>query len=164
MTSSPIVIAAAGLLAGISLGFLFGHQASPVGEARAQAGEAGEPEAGPAYMIVMGTVHDREAFGRGYAAKLPPLYARHGGEYLALTGSVETLEGETGFQSLVLSRWPDAESARAFWADPEYRALAEARQDNDWGDFHVVLVEGLPAPAIDSPMSRAAEADGDGGE
>ena len=66
---------------------------------------------------------------------------------LALSGEIETLEGETGFQSIVLSRWPDMQSARDFWEDPDYRALANARIDGEWGDFNVVLIPALPAPS-----------------
>jgi len=88
---------------------------------------AASPATGAAYMVVMGTVHDRASFGANYVAHLPPLYERHGGQYLALSGNLETLEGELGFRSVVLSVWPDAQSARDFWNDPEYRALAEAR-------------------------------------
>lgn len=152
--SRNLFVAAGAGIAGLSLGLVMGH-AAPASTAQASTAP-GEPAPAGAYMIVMGTVHDRPAFGAGYAAELPPLYARHGGEYLAVTGSVETLEGETGFQSLVLSRWPDADAARAFWADPEYRELAERRIENAWGDFHVVLVEALPAPAQETEMAREA--------
>ena len=42
------------------------------------------------------------------------------------------------------------QAARDFWASPEYEPLMRARIDNDWGDFDVLLVQGLPvAPPAD---------------
>ena len=100
----------------------------------------------PAYMIVLGTVHDRPAFMEGYAAKLPPLYETHGGHYIAIGGGsgIEVLEGDYTPPSYVISKWPNAEAARAFWTSPEYDVLRRARIDNGWGDFDVLLVTGLP--------------------
>jgi uncharacterized protein (DUF1330 family) len=136
-----LFIAAGAGIAGLSLGFVLGDAGAP-GQAQASALQA-QPDTG-AYMIVMGTVYDRPAFMSQYASQLGALYARHGGSYVAVTGDVETLEGDTPFESLVMSRWPDRDSARAFWNDPEYRALADLRIENEWGDFNVVLVDALP--------------------
>lgn len=126
--------------------------AAPAAAAAETPAEA-SPASGAAYMVVMGTVHDRANFGANYVAHLPPLYERHGGQYLALSGNLETLEGELGFRSVVLSVWPDAQSARDFWNDPEYRALAEARIEGGWGDFDVMLFDGLPGvvPVLGAP-------------
>jgi len=139
-----LFIAAGAGIAGLSLGLILGDGRAP-GAAEATSYQDAAPETG-AYMIVMGTVHDREAFMSGYASQLAPLYARHGGSYVAVTGDVETLEGDTPFESVVMSRWPDRESARAFWNDPDYRALADLRIENEWGDFNVVLIDALPQP------------------
>ncbi|MCC5997245.1 MAG: DUF1330 domain-containing protein [Oceanicaulis sp.] len=142
-----VLIAACAGLAGLSLGLVLGQgQLFAAGGSSANAANADAPApADGAYMIVMGTVHDRPAFFSGYMPGLPELYARHGGRYMAVTGDVETLEGGTGFQSIVLSRWPDMQSARDFWDDPDYRALADARIDGEWGDFNVVLIPALEA-------------------
>jgi uncharacterized protein (DUF1330 family) len=108
--------------------------------------DAKAPAAGPeVLLVVIGTVYDRPAFMQGYASKLPPLYAKYGGTYLAVSGKLEHLEGEPDFESLVISRWPSAAAAREFWNSPEYRALADARITNRWGDFKVVLVPALPS-------------------
>ena len=140
--SRSLFIAAGAGIAGLCLGLVIGDGADI---SRAQANEAAaEPETG-AYMIVMGTVYDRPAFMSQYASQLAPLYERHGGSYVAVTGEITTLEGDTPFESLVMSRWPDKESAEAFWDDPEYRALADLRIENSWGDFNVVVVPALPA-------------------
>lgn len=145
--SRSLFIAAGAGIAGLALGLILAGGA-PVGQAQADDHAQAAPQTG-AYMIVLGTVHDREAFMSRYASRLGPLYERHGGSYLAVTGEVETLEGDTPFESVVMSRWPDAESARAFWTDPDYRELADLRIENEWGDFNVVLIPALPQQAGD---------------
>lgn len=128
-----------GLCAGIGVAACVGL---PVQEAESQ---AAAPEA-PAYLIVLGEVLDRPAFMEGYAAKLPPLYEEHGGSYLALGGGpgVEVLEGDYAPPSYVVSKWPNMQAARNFWNSEEYDVLRRARIDNEWGDFDVLLVQGLP--------------------
>ncbi len=110
------------------------------------------PSGDPAvYMIVLGKVHDRPAFMAGYAAKLPPLYEKFGGEYVALSRELIVFEGEPGFESVVIARWPSEAAARAFWTSPEYEELIRARTENEWGDFTVVIVPALPAPVQRAP-------------
>jgi uncharacterized protein (DUF1330 family) len=128
-----------------SLLILFAACATPPKPAAAPETDAG------VYMIVMGTVTNREAFMRGYAAKLPPLYEKFGGAYVALSGDLTVLEGTPGFESLVISKWPSRAAAEAFWNSPEYRFLADQRIQNRWGDFKVVLIPALPAPVQRSP-------------
>jgi uncharacterized protein (DUF1330 family) len=99
----------------------------------------------PAYLVVVGEVRNPKAFAEGYVAKLPPIYAQYGGEYLAVGRNFELLEGEANFQSYVISKWPSMAAGRAFWNSEEYKALKDARIAGDWGRFDVVLMEGLPA-------------------
>lgn len=115
-----------------------------------------EARPNPAYMIVLGTVHEREAFMQGYVAKLPPLYDQYGGRYIAIGGDHEVLEGETSFKSHVMSQWTNADAARAFWNSPEYAALKHTRIKKGWGDFDVFLVEGLPQPKCEADMPENA--------
>lgn len=98
----------------------------------------------PAYLVVLGDVYDREAFLKGYAAKLGGLYEKYGGEYLAVGRNKEILENGNEFQSFVISKWPSMEAARAFWNDPEYEKLKAARIENGWSRFDVYLLEGTP--------------------
>ncbi len=143
-----LFIAAGAGIAGLSLGLILGDAGAT--SAAQASGMQDEAPATGAYMIVMGTVYDRQAFMSQYASQLAPLYERHGGSYVAVTGDVETLEGDTPFESVVMSRWPDRDSARAFWNDPDYRALADLRIQNEWGDFNVVLVDALPQRTEDA--------------
>jgi uncharacterized protein (DUF1330 family) len=115
----------------------------------------GPQEEQPAFLIVLGEVHDREAFLRNYAAKLPPLYEKYGGEYLAIGAGVVVLEGTHAPESFVIARWPSMEAAQAFWNSPEYDALRRARIEGEWGDFSVLLVPGLSTPRNDSPSLSA---------
>lgn len=130
---------ALGLCAGFALTLLSGV---PVSKAVAEE-ETPEP---PAYMIVLGEVFDRPAFMEGYAAKLAPIYDQFGGGYIAIGGGpgIEVLEGDYAPPSYVLSKWPNAQAAREFWASEEYDVLRRARIDNNWGEFNVLLIQGLP--------------------
>ena len=130
-----------GLCSGVGIAACVGL---PLQEAKSEA-VASEP---PAYMIVLGEVFDRPAFMEGYASKLGPLYAEHGGRYLALGGGpgIEVLEGDYAPPSYVLSTWPNAQAARDFWNSEAYDVLRRARIDNAWGEFDVLLIQGLPVP------------------
>ena len=106
----------------------------------------------PAYLLVLGDVHDRAAFRERYAALLPPLYEKYGGEYVAIGRGVEVLEGDYAPESFVVARWPSMAAARAFWNSPEYAPLKKARIEGNWGTFTVLLVPGLPAPVLSAPI------------
>lgn len=90
-----------------------------------------------------GKVYDREAFGAGYVAKLPPPCEKFGGQYIGIGGGVEVLEGDFSPPSFVIGKWPSMDAARAFWNSPEYEELKRARIDGGWSEFDVLLVEGL---------------------
>lgn len=141
-----------GFIAGAGLGLSCGIGiAACVGlEPQTATSQEAQVEA-PAYMIVLGEVFDRPAFMEGYAAKLPPLYEQFGGHYIAIGGGpeIEVLEGDYSPPSYVVSKWPNAQAAREFWASEEYDVLRRARIDNAWGAFNVLLVAGLP----DSPSA-----------
>lgn len=136
-----------GLSGGLGLAACMGLPPSP-GAGQADATELAEP---PAFMIVLGEVFDRPAFMEGYAAKLPPVYDKFGGHYIAIGGGpgIEVLEGDYRPPSYVVSKWPNAQAARDFWASPEYDVLRRARIDNGWGEFDVLLVQGLPETSVD---------------
>lgn len=139
--------------AALAAAFLAGAMCA-VGLGLGDRGAAAQASARPAYLVVTGVVHDRAAFRDGYAAKLPPLYARHGGRYLAVGAGGEVLEGEGGFSSYVISEWPSVSAAKAFWEDPEYLALRRARSEQGWGEFDVYLFEGLAAPVSTPPILK----------
>jgi uncharacterized protein (DUF1330 family) len=102
-----------------------------------------DPPARPGYLVVQGTVTDREGF-KAYAAALPPIYAKYGGHYLAMTPAplVEVAEGEAENRSVVIARFPSKAAAWAFWNSPEYGEAKKLREGK--GSFYVMVLEGLP--------------------
>jgi uncharacterized protein (DUF1330 family) len=53
---------------------------------------------------------------------------RHGGRYLALGGTVETIEGGPTLHEPVLIEFPDLAAAHAWYDSPEYRPLRDLRR------------------------------------
>lgn len=139
-----------------------GAPSSPATPAPARAAAMPPPAAAsvaeaarPGYMLVMGTVTDREALTR-YAATLPAIYAQYGGRPLAngrVGAKVRVLEGEFTPQSLVLSKFEALDGPNAFWWSPEYRRSAELRKGA--GEFTVLKLKGMPGDA-GLPQGKAA--------
>ncbi|MEM7779434.1 MAG: DUF1330 domain-containing protein [Pseudomonadota bacterium] len=95
----------------------------------------------PAYMIVTAAIHDREAFIQGYGAAAAELITQFGGEYLLRGPGAELLEGDFGEgASMVISKWPDREAAKAFWNSAEYAEAKKLREG--LADVQVLLIDG----------------------
>ena len=97
----------------------------------------------PGYLVVQGTVTDREGF-KAYSAALPPIYAKYGGRYLAMAPAplVEVAEGDAEHRSVVIARFESREAAWAFWNSPEYQEAKKLREGK--GEFYVMVLEGMP--------------------
>lgn len=93
-----------------------------------------------AYLVVEAELTDREKF-IGYTKVVPPLVTKFGGEYIAIGGEHEPLEGEWGATKIVMHRWPSMDSARAFWNSKEYTEAKKLREGA--GTFRVMLVDGV---------------------
>jgi len=121
--------------------------------ARAQ-GTAPSEQPRPGYLLVMGTVTDREALAR-YGNTLPPIYSQYGGRPVAfggVGGKVRVLEGQFARQSVVLSKFTAIDGPNAFWWSPEYRRSVELRRGA--GTFTVLKLKGMPGdldPATGKP-------------
>jgi uncharacterized protein (DUF1330 family) len=72
---------------------------------------------------------------------VPEFIRKHGGEYLVRGGAHEVIEGDWRPTRVVLFRFPDAASVKAFLADPDYGPLAALRHRVAHTDM--VMVEGL---------------------
>jgi uncharacterized protein (DUF1330 family) len=119
-----------------------------------------------AYLLVLDTVRDTEAYARHLAA-LPLLYARAGGRCLA--SAVTPGVGHCGERSvstgMVVSYWASMEQLRGFWSSTEHQAIRRsqpasvdseamalpgqplAADATDWS--HLVAVLGHPiSPAV----------------
>ncbi|QIG53573.1 DUF1330 domain-containing protein [Altererythrobacter sp. BO-6] len=95
----------------------------------------------PAYMIVTAAIHDRDAFVSGYGAAAAALIPQFGGQYLLRGPGAECLEGEWGDgASMVISKWPDRDAAKAFWNSPEYAEVKKLREG--LADVQVLLIDG----------------------
>jgi uncharacterized protein (DUF1330 family) len=101
-------------------------------------------------MIIQATIDDREAFA-AYSQQVPPLVARFGGKYIAM-GHATLLEGSFSPASVVVSQWPDKDTALRFWHSPEYAEMIKLREGT--GTFNVMLADGIPQ-AIDSKGDHA---------
>ena len=80
----------------------------------------------PAYLIVNIDLRDAEAY-KPYIEAVPPIVARHGGEYLVRGGAFEIIEGTWQPHRLVLFRFPDRAAIRAFVDDPDYAPFKALR-------------------------------------
>jgi len=78
------------------------------------------------YLIADVDAQDPSALER-YRAEVPAFIRKHGGEYLVRGGAFEVLEGDWRPSRLVLFRFPDTQSVKAFIDDPEYRPLKALR-------------------------------------
>jgi uncharacterized protein (DUF1330 family) len=64
-----------------------------------------------------------------YATSVHDLVHKHGGNYLARSGNVKTLEGKPLDTTLIaLLEFPSEEAVKAFATDPDYAPYAVARQ------------------------------------
>ena len=97
-----------------------------------------------AYMIVTADINDRERFRNDYGQAAGALVAKFGGRYLLMGPGAQLLEGAFGDgASMVISEWPDKESALRFWNSPEYAEAKKLREG--LADCQVLLIE---APKI----------------
>jgi uncharacterized protein (DUF1330 family) len=82
----------------------------------------------PAYIVATVTITDPVRFAE-YGKAIAGLSEKFGGEALVKGPVVETLEGEdVSGQRVVVSRYPDAEAARAYIHSAEYQAAARLRE------------------------------------
>ncbi len=98
----------------------------------------------PAYMIVTARIDDRDAFIQGYGAAAGKLVEQFGGRYILRGPGAELLEGDFGEgASMVISEWPDRQTAKAFWNSPEYAEAKKLREGI--AECQVLLIE---APSL----------------
>ena len=97
-----------------------------------------------AYMIVTAAISDRDRFINGYGKTASALVEKFGGRYVLRGPGAELLEGDFGDgAAMVISEWPDKESARRFWNSPEYAEAKKLREGI--AECQVVIID---APKI----------------
>lgn len=94
-----------------------------------------------AYLIYRATIHDMDAYKRDYMSQTPDILAAYGGEFVVRGGELELLEGEPETARVVVIKFPDRDSAKAFYHSAAYQQARKARQDI--ADAQMILVDGL---------------------
>jgi len=93
-----------------------------------------------AFIVSIVRVIDPEGF-KPYSAKIAGLAETFGGEYVARGPVIETLEGTSApGERVVVVRFPDSASARAYIDSPTYREGKALRQGA--GEVSMRLIEG----------------------
>lgn len=91
------------------------------------------------YIIGHITVNNPEAY-QEYIVRDTPLIKAHGGKPIVRGGTSEVPEGPE-FERHVIFEFPDFESAKALYYDPEYQEVARIRREN--ATSMITLVEGV---------------------
>ena len=78
------------------------------------------------YLVAQLQIQDRTEYSR-YEAGFLDVFAKFGGEILAVDDAVDCIEGEWPYSRTVLLRFPDADEARRWYDSPEYQALVQHR-------------------------------------
>ena len=93
-----------------------------------------------AYLIALVDVTDMEQY-KQYMKLTPGIIAQYGGEFLTRGGRSQVLEGDDDPRRKVLIRFPDYDTALAFYNSAEYQAAIEVRKDAADGQF--IALEGI---------------------
>ena len=94
----------------------------------------------PAYVVAHFTIDDEQAYRR-YAEAFARVIAPYNGEVLAADDNKPILEGEAPQGRTVILRFPDMETATAWWKSPEYQEIAEHRRAGT-SPYLITIVEG----------------------
>ena len=94
----------------------------------------------PAYIIAMINIKDADKY-QEYAKRAGPANAKHGSRFLVRGGKKHALEGNIPFERIVVSEFPDVETAKKFYHSPEYQEARKHRMGA--AEFHMMIVEGV---------------------
>jgi uncharacterized protein (DUF1330 family) len=97
----------------------------------------------PVYIIAQISIHDRTEYGV-YEEGFPDVFAKFGGELLAVSENPTVVEGEWPWTRTVLMRFPSAEEAQRWYGSPEYQAIAQHRYRAS--KANAIVVEAFQAP------------------
>jgi uncharacterized protein (DUF1330 family) len=93
------------------------------------------------YYSVLDVTPSTDEWVADYIPTANKIMAKHGGKYLARTGSHEQIEGQKTEAALrILIEWPSKEAALAFMNDSEYLPHLEARTKGSVSNHY--LIEG----------------------
>jgi uncharacterized protein (DUF1330 family) len=97
----------------------------------------------PAYVIAYLQVTDQQAFDT-YRKAAFASFAPYGAKPIVVDGRFEVLEGMVNPKSVVVVQFDDLETARRWYASPEYAKTVPMRQKA--AESSLILVEGLASP------------------
>lgn len=102
----------------------------------------------PTYLLANLYVENMDDYMKDYATPLGPILMEAGGEILVVAPEVTRLEGDYVSNLTVVVRFPNAESANAFYASDAYAALRPARHaTTDLAVSTLVLAPEFALPA-----------------
>jgi uncharacterized protein (DUF1330 family) len=90
------------------------------------------------YFVARISIHDPETYER-YLSGTTPLLTRWGAKVLAVDETVTVLEGQWPASRTVIIEFPDEASASAWYASPEYQAIARHRWSASDADAILVM-------------------------
>jgi uncharacterized protein (DUF1330 family) len=93
-----------------------------------------------AYVVVSVDVHNPEQYD-AYRRLVPPTIEKFGGRFIVRGAPLHEMEGKWPRPRLVIVEFPDVETAKRWWASPEYAPAKALRQANSTADL--VIVEGF---------------------
>ena len=95
----------------------------------------------PAYIVATTIITDPAPFGQ-YVKAIAGLSERFGGESVVKGPVSDILEGSAALgERVVISRYPDAESAKAYIASPEYQAAKALREGAGTVTVRLIVVD-----------------------
>ena len=96
------------------------------------------------YVVIDTETIDPEANAQ-YIEKILPIYAAHGGRFLARSGDAQSVHGDWSPKRLVIIEFDSLEAAKGFVGSAEYKALDDLRQRA--ARTRAVVVEGYDSQA-----------------
>lgn len=93
-----------------------------------------------AYIIGQVSVNDPETYSK-YTDKVPALVEKHGGKYLVRGGNVDTFEGDTFNERIVVIEFPSRQALQNWYDDPDYQAAMVFRHAAS--EAQILAVEGV---------------------
>ena len=90
----------------------------------------------PSYFICTMSVHDPETY-RKYTALTPATLARYGGKFLTRGDPIETVEGPSFTERMVILEFPDKLTALAWYNDADYQSASAFRRLASKGQMYL---------------------------
>jgi uncharacterized protein (DUF1330 family) len=94
----------------------------------------------PAYVIVDLNITDPVGF-QDYRQRVVDMVNKYGGEYIAVSDAVETLEGDWKPRRIVMIKFESMQRAKDWVGSDEYRKIAPIRHRTC--QTNMILVEGI---------------------